>query len=571
MKGQPEYRRELNRSYMVWPLTEGMNADTFPVRMVMSNEIPGLLRGKLIGMDGEMLAYYDITSLQSVEQLYEDKKMTEKDVRLIAGGVIRMLETIREYFISSESLILDAEMIYTNAARSEIYICCLPGYQEPVKQQFLILMEYMLPKLDHKDSGAVGLGYGLYRVSIGEAFAIEELKKCLYHEAEEPIRDADRGIVTDGSLKRDAMIKDDPITIPENSSGQPSGDFRNMQSPFIKAGESERKVYRNTDVCPAAMDKSRQEYSRHDGKGIPTSLRVFLWILAGTACMTAVVVAKQLGYLPSIPMEYLLAAILAIMCICVLVCYVSEKSRQKAQKQMRWTFLEEGESRQDPSEKKPTQWSEPVQWSEPARRSEPGQWSEHARRREPGQWSEPEQRNESARWNESVQQREPVFMMVERRTGERADQVKNREKAIEKSSLWQNPWENLSPEQKREEKTEVFSDAGDGETVVLHQTKGRQTASLMSRKAGEYPPIFLDKELIVLGKLDQAVDAVIACPTVSRIHAKIRKKEEGYFLTDLNSMNGTAVNGRMLSGDEEYLLHDQDQVDFAEAGYIFLE
>ena len=36
-------------------------------------------------------------------------------------------------------------------------------------------------------------------------------------------------------------------------------------------------------------------------------------------------------------------------------------------------------------------------------------------------------------------------------------------------------------------------------------------------------------------------------------------------------MNGTAVNGRMLSGDEEYLLHDQDQVDFAEAGYIFLE
>ena len=73
------------------------------------------------------------------------------------------------------------------------------------------------------------------------------------------------------------------------------------------------------------------------------------------------------------------------------------------------------------------------------------------------------------------------------------------------------------------------------------------------------------------GKLETACDAVISLPTVSRIHAKIRKKEENYFLSDMNSRNGTSVNGRLLRPDEEYQLEPEDEVDFAQARYIFLE
>ena len=69
--------------------------------------------------------------------------------------------------------------------------------------------------------------------------------------------------------------------------------------------------------------------------------------------------------------------------------------------------------------------------------------------------------------------------------------------------------------------------------------------------------------MTVIGKLETACDAVISLPTVSRIHAKIRKREEEYYLTDMNSRNGTAVNGRLLLPDEEYQLQPEDEVDFA--------
>ena len=39
----------------------------------------------------------------------------------------------------------------------------------------------------------------------------------------------------------------------------------------------------------------------------------------------------------------------------------------------------------------------------------------------------------------------------------------------------------------------------------------------------------------------------------------------------MNSRNGTSVNGRLLRPDEEYQLEPEDEVDFAQARYIFLK
>ena len=110
-----------------------------------------------------------------------------------------------------------------------------------------------------------------------------------------------------------------------------------------------------------------------------------------------------------------------------------------------------------------------------------------------------------------------------------------------------------------------------GETVVLSAGAVSGPASLVSKEPGELATIYINEDLTVIGKLETACDAVISLPTVSRIHAKIRKKEENYFLSDMNSRNGTSVNGRLLRPDEEYQLEPEDEVDFAQARYIFLE
>lgn len=107
-----------------------------------------------------------------------------------------------------------------------------------------------------------------------------------------------------------------------------------------------------------------------------------------------------------------------------------------------------------------------------------------------------------------------------------------------------------------------------GETVILCESNLGGTATLVS-KEGQFATIYLEEEMTIIGKLETAADAVINLPTVSRVHAKIRKRDGEYFLLDLNSRNGTSVNGKLLK--EEYMLKDQDEVDFAQARFIFLK
>ena len=110
-----------------------------------------------------------------------------------------------------------------------------------------------------------------------------------------------------------------------------------------------------------------------------------------------------------------------------------------------------------------------------------------------------------------------------------------------------------------------------GETEALFSGTRSGPSTLVSREPGEHATIYLEQEITVVGKLVNAADAVIPIPTVSRVHARIRRAEGEYYLADLNSRNGTAVNGRLLKNGEEYCLQDEDEVDFAQARYIFLK
>jgi pSer/pThr/pTyr-binding forkhead associated (FHA) protein len=57
---------------------------------------------------------------------------------------------------------------------------------------------------------------------------------------------------------------------------------------------------------------------------------------------------------------------------------------------------------------------------------------------------------------------------------------------------------------------------------------------------------------------------------VSRRHAKISRNGKQFILEDLNSTNGTTVNGRELNYQEKYALTGGDRIRFADVNYLFL-
>ena len=84
--------------------------------------------------------------------------------------------------------------------------------------------------------------------------------------------------------------------------------------------------------------------------------------------------------------------------------------------------------------------------------------------------------------------------------------------------------------------------------------------SLTVRKAGEPPRrIELAKAKVVIGRSarnDVHVEDLFA----SRTHAELRRDEDQFWLTDLDSANGTLVNNRRISGTVQLFPGDRVQI-----------
>lgn len=113
------------------------------------------------------------------------------------------------------------------------------------------------------------------------------------------------------------------------------------------------------------------------------------------------------------------------------------------------------------------------------------------------------------------------------------------------------------------EKSELFP------TEILSNSKGIQGV-LIYQGAGELSSIRIDKPIFVLGKKEEEVDGYINGKSVSRIHARIEYLDEDYYIEDLNSTNGTYLNGEALEYHQKAKLEVKDRITFGMEEYIFV-
>ncbi len=82
-----------------------------------------------------------------------------------------------------------------------------------------------------------------------------------------------------------------------------------------------------------------------------------------------------------------------------------------------------------------------------------------------------------------------------------------------------------------------------------------------------YPTITLQKGSAVIGSMEEGCSYVLKERGVSRLHAKIMEKADGIYLLDLNSTNGTYLNGERIDAGQDYKLEKGDMVAFAKCEF----
>ena len=108
-------------------------------------------------------------------------------------------------------------------------------------------------------------------------------------------------------------------------------------------------------------------------------------------------------------------------------------------------------------------------------------------------------------------------------------------------------------------------------TTLLTEKKSSFQIPILESLDRDRENISISYVPFVIGKHEDITDYCLHQPTVSRIHLRLDKKEGVYIVTDLNSTNGTMVEGYHLQANETVSIKNGDTIYLANVGYRFWE
>ena len=142
------------------------------------------------------------------------------------------------------------------------------------------------------------------------------------------------------------------------------------------------------------------------------------------------------------------------------------------------------------------------------------------------------------------------------------------------STNYQNP-------QEAEQEDEVFNptcilnvpaeeeDEDFNPTCILNgSTEQKNSFQLLAKPESGYNNITITSFPFFIGKLKKNVDYCLENNAISRFHAKITQEGERFYLTDLNSTNGTYLNKEALQTYEKKEIKVGDEITFANITYV---
>ncbi|MDF2473799.1 MAG: hypothetical protein K0R21_1581 [Anaerocolumna sp.] len=157
-----EYIRDMHKNYMVIKGMEG-HCNGYKVKILLNNDINGVLKAELRYIDQMDLFYYDITGKITLYVKYEKGPIHYDELKSLIDNILQIVAKSEEFLLSEDDFVIDPNYIYYEADSNTYELCYLPDYRQDFRGQLESLFEFLMNKIDYKDEEAVVLIYALYK------------------------------------------------------------------------------------------------------------------------------------------------------------------------------------------------------------------------------------------------------------------------------------------------------------------------------------------------------------------------------------------------------------------------
>lgn len=549
-----EYKKDLHHNFMVISEIETVNEEAYCMKLQKLLQLDGLLRMERRTMDNQVLCYYDITGKQSVTSLFEKGNLTYDRIKKFFLELLITLEKGYEYLLNEDDFILIPEYIFMDAAASILYLCYLSGYGRSIQEQISNLIEYLMNKVDYNDKDAVLMVYEMYAASKEEHFNIDSLNAII-----NGTKRGSRSENTKTTMKKATESNQNMVDREDINSNEPG-----KESAFkVKQREEQRT---NPTNGLFMMEKLVDEQ-----EVICYPIKTYLYT---GFCGLGSVILLILGFSSKllynsfgnrIDVSKLFGLLFLIF---IADGYVLRKIWDKKNRITKMVTRNE--------------YIDPLVESH---RINHGFIQE-----EPSDYYG-EESFKSKENSMKIKALDKVSLRSSHRA--RMDVNKNDHKFDQKKVQQDNIYQDINVEQNCEYGEDVYNHGDkkiahrlnyndlderetENPTCVLNEINDKPTPILKALddvigNNNNQASIILLKFPFFIGKLKKNVDLYLDQDIISRYHAKITRENNRYYLTDLNSTNGTFHNGIELLPYETKELTPGDEVAFANLKFIFLE
>lgn len=151
----------------------------FYLKMMLNNEIPGLLEFELRVINNKSHYYYDVTGLKTLEAKAAQGNFTHEQLREILGQMIDIIEEGKEYFLKEGDYILGEKYMYWSEARKKLSLCYYPNYNSNIQEQIKDFTIFLMNHINYQEEAAVIMVYGFNKISTQEDCSFEKFKEVL--------------------------------------------------------------------------------------------------------------------------------------------------------------------------------------------------------------------------------------------------------------------------------------------------------------------------------------------------------------------------------------------------------
>lgn len=528
IKLSSHYEAEANGSSLVIDLPQEYSMVQYQMGMLEQNQLPHILTARRYVRDGNTHLCYNVTAHIPLTQVVERKKLDRSEVLSLLGGIAEILRELPEYQMPVKGLLLSEKWIFVRPGEFNPNLIYLPIW---VEDEGLTSLKEFVKSLVLNS-----------RISNTNDDFVQRLLE-LVNRPDLTVSLFGEGLDKLQTSSRPSTPLAEPKPIPERVAPAPPKDLvqpapiqekkEQIHSEAVQSEPFARKPQpNNTKSKPAKKAKKSEKNSAAEEKKSGTTKGSLIFTVVQCVAVLALALLFKNGFFTAegggLNVSYIAGAAIAIAGLDVVLyreLFINSKNKKASEQAKGKNKKAQPPKGKVPSDKPISTPKAPYKPTAPVMPAQPT----------PPPASPPAT---------PVQQRAEV-----------ADHVTPPEVA---------PYPVYIPA--------VEEDEDDGATVVIGEGEEKSGSGYLEYfENGLAMRIHFIPGIIRVGSRAKLVDHVLASQKVSKVHAEFVCEDGRYFVRDINSTNGTYINGskQRIISNQNIELRDGDRVRLADVELTF--